>query len=193
MEGPEEITTGPSTRRRSGGAARVVQILVFWLALGGLLAGLGWWVSASVQKGVARLDERIAESRTRTSVAYSVEAVRPVEPAEPVVAPGIGEPPRDPNERVEVATVVPPRWIAVPNPRYPMTGGAMVEGTVALHCVVTAEGRLDNCEVVEETPQGRGFGPAALAAAEDARLSPRTINDRPVAGEVRFSIRFHPG
>ena len=40
-----------------------------------------------------------------------------------------------------------------------------VEGYVLLRCGVKPPGRLDNCEVVKETPPGFGFGEAALRMA----------------------------
>jgi|GEM_PF-2544468 len=191
MEGPGETTV--VRPRRSRGVFRVFETVAVWLVIIGLFAGLAYGVSLAVHDGVGRIDELIAQAQTRTSVAYSVE---PVEAAveEPVVAPGIGEAPsRAPTDLLEVVREVPPRWIAVPNPHCPMTGGAMVEGSVALLCSVTTEGRLTGCEILEESPAGRGFGAAALEATGGARLTPRTLNGEPTPAEVRFSVRFTPG
>lgn len=43
-------------------------------------------------------------------------------------------------------------------------------GHVDLVCVVAAEGRVNNCEVLAERPAGQGFGRAAIASMRQARI-----------------------
>lgn len=75
-------------------------------------------------------------------------------------------------------------------------GGSSAPGangpSVVLECVVAAEGALQDCVVLSETPPGRGFGEAALERAHRARLSPETVNPEAHGGSVRFTMRFDP-
>ncbi len=192
MEGSEESTVvRPKPPKRRPGL-RLLETVGVWLLILGVFVGAGYGVSLMVRVGLNRFDDVLAQSRTHTSVAFS---------AEEVVAPGIGEPPpgtseAEPSEKlilVERAEVTNPAWEVVPAPDYPITEGEMVAGTVGLKCTVTVEGRLSGCEILEETPAGRGFGQAALEAADRARLTPRKVQGRPVEGTVQFSIRFTPG
>lgn len=191
MDGSEENIVRPDPPKRRP-ILRVLETVAVWLLIIGLFLGLGYGASLAVRDGLGRFDETLARARATTTVAHTVEEV---------VAPGIGEPPpgtpgSETSEKlilVERPEVTNPAWEVVPHPDYPRTEGDMVPGTVVLTCTVTVEGRLSGCEIVEETPPGRGFGQAALRSADRARLTPRTVQGRPVEGTVRFSIRFHPG
>jgi len=87
-----------------------------------------------------------------------------------------------------------PTWLTAPTLAqfYPQRAlDADREGVAQLSCTVGAQGNLANCSVVSETPDGFGFGQAALKAAQDARLSPTTINGVPVDGRpIQFRSRF---
>ncbi len=63
-------------------------------------------------------------------------------------------------------------------------------GSADLSCTVQADGRVSGCTIVNETPVGLGYGAAALQAAAEARLSPRSVDGVAVGGTVRFTIRF---
>jgi TonB family protein len=92
-----------------------------------------------------------------------------------------------------------PVWIAAP------TGEAMVAaypaaarlahagGRVVLSCAVTAQGGLDNCRVVSQSPEDQGFGEAALVLAPSFRMR-EALSDGSAATGLRFSIpiRFAP-
>jgi protein TonB len=64
-------------------------------------------------------------------------------------------------------------------------------GNAALSCVVRLDQRLEDCQVISETPPGLGFGEAALRLADQYRVAPPTEDGRPVAGQrLVFGIDF---
>ena len=64
------------------------------------------------------------------------------------------------------------------------------EGRGVIDCVVLADGRLGDCRTVEESPQGVGFGQAALALAPRFRVNPwadgRSMDGRRIKLPVQF-------
>ena len=85
-----------------------------------------------------------------------------------------------------------PSWATRPSPEYPalaITNG-VTEGRTTLQCVVNPDGWLSNCQIIDETPAGHGFGQATLAAAARARISPRTVDGAAVGSRVQFTVRF---
>jgi protein TonB len=68
---------------------------------------------------------------------------------------------------------------------------AKVEGDVVLHCQVTASGELADCTVLRETPEGAGFGAAALKLTGLFQAREQTPDGGPKRGsEIRLPIRF---
>ncbi|MFN3817257.1 TonB family protein, partial [Brevundimonas sp.] len=66
-----------------------------------------------------------------------------------------------------------------------------VTGAASLMCSVRANGTLSDCSVVNETPNGQGFGRASTTLSRQFRMSPRTIDGQTVDGaRVNFTIRF---
>lgn len=93
-----------------------------------------------------------------------------------------------------------PDWIRRPSgeevARYYPPGalGKNMARRAAISCGVLATGLLANCEVVEESPPGEGFGPAALRLAQFFKMRPMTKAGQPVGGgTVRIPIRFNVG
>jgi TonB family protein len=68
---------------------------------------------------------------------------------------------------------------------------AHLEGDVVLHCHVTAAGKLADCGVLRETPQGAGFGAAALKLTPLFEAREQTPQGGPKRGtDIRIPIRF---
>lgn len=113
-----------------------------------------------------------------------------VDAAQPEPAPG---PTVAPEAEDRPTTITNPSWAQHPMPRtYPAAAleQGLNNGQADLSCRVESDGRVSDCTVLSETPEGVGFGAAALQAAADARLSPRTVDGVATGGTVRFSIRF---
>ena len=68
-------------------------------------------------------------------------------------------------------------------------------GQATVSCIVLADGRLSDCKLTREEPEGRGFGDAALKLSAKFRMKPQTRDGQPVSGgTVRIPIRFiYPG
>lgn len=65
-----------------------------------------------------------------------------------------------------------------------------VEGDVTLACMATADGRLERCTILSETPPGYGFGQTALDLAPSFKLN-ATAGGEPVkAGKVVVPLNF---
>jgi hypothetical protein len=87
-------------------------------------------------------------------------------------------------------------WVRTPSPEFPhatVHGGA-AGGTVTLSCAATADGRLRDCQVENEFPEGFGFGLAArrgvgsarVGLNDDARAAGRRLDE----GRIVFSVSF---
>jgi len=68
--------------------------------------------------------------------------------------------------------------------------GHRVTGSAMLHCIVSTEGYLSDCTIVNETPQDAGFGNAALEATGFMRMKPATTNGVPVESDVAVPVNF---
>ncbi|WP_394761444.1 hypothetical protein [Phenylobacterium sp.] len=75
---------------------------------------------------------------------------------------------------------------------YPARGGG-VEGYAVDHCRVLRTGLLDNCQIIKEEPEGRGFDKAALSLASKFKVVPEqaTVRQRSPVW-VDIAIRLPP-
>jgi TonB family protein len=67
---------------------------------------------------------------------------------------------------------------------------AGMAGDVALRCEMDQAGRMGVCHVLSETPEGYGFGAAALRLAERMRSEPKSVSGSPLYSVVEFTIPF---
>lgn len=83
-------------------------------------------------------------------------------------------------------------WASQALPEYP---GAAIQrdvpvATVELACVVAAEGRLSECRVLSENPDGLGFGRSALEAARRSRVNVPENDTRSIGEIAQYVVRF---
>lgn len=63
-------------------------------------------------------------------------------------------------------------------------------GKATIACNVTTQGALNNCTVRSETPEGAGFGAAAIALTPQFTMRPATLNGEYVASTAVIPITF---
>ncbi len=104
--------------------------------------------------------------------------------------PTISPPPFEPSH-----IITNPDYLARPDgvylaKKYPQLASGP-PGQVKLECIVTVDGRLDACRIVEESPGGRGLGAAALDWASRQKMKPQTLDGVPRGGaHITTSLRF---
>jgi protein TonB len=103
-----------------------------------------------------------------------------------------------PADQGAARIIVDPRWLSQPSAAelsrfYPERDIDLgLTGRASLMCGVVANGRLDACRVVAETPARAQFGAAALKLVPYFKMSPRTVDGQPVdGGVVKFDIIFN--
>ncbi len=85
-----------------------------------------------------------------------------------------------------------PHWLSRPNGNvlaqyYPHRAQlARVTGGAKIACLVTVSGNLEHCLVKGEYPLNFGFGQAALAMTKWFRMSPMTVDGKPVGGATIY-------
>ncbi len=91
----------------------------------------------------------------------------------------------------------PPDWAAKPDAEavaehYPTRAQRLeVEGRATINCGLDKTGKLSDCWTFEESPEGYGFGDAAVALAAEFRMKPATVDGQPVdGGRIRIPITF---
>ncbi|HEY1752209.1 MAG TPA: energy transducer TonB [Caulobacteraceae bacterium] len=115
--------------------------------------------------------------------------------ASPIVFRFTADPPAVTPDVFASPVVIDPDWAAyVPpiNPVYPKAAfRAGVSGRATLSCLVSAEGRLQDCKVIEQTPPGYDFGDAALKLSRSFRMTPQLRDGVAVGGaKVTFPVAF---
>lgn len=65
-----------------------------------------------------------------------------------------------------------------------------VGGKALISCLVTVHGTLRNCVVVDESPEGSGFGAAAIAMTPQLLMKPALKGGKAVEATVRLPINF---
>lgn len=83
--------------------------------------------------------------------------------------------------------------VYVPQPRYPRRAQSRGKsGYAVVQVIITTTGSVRNPVLLEESPEGYGFGSAALKAAEKLKYNPRVVDGVPqeVPG-VLYKFSFH--
>ncbi|NJC40213.1 TonB family protein [Brevundimonas alba] len=179
--GPE---TGSDARRGRGVDVMVwVLVAVVWI---GLSAAAAWFFSNSQFK------LREVEVRDDSATLLVVPPVAVARDAEPLSGPVVPAPPDRPAPAPDAEGVIRPAWVRPPAPLYPALAQSrgIEQGDVRLRCEALASGDLGACEILSETPQGAGFGEAALAATRRARVRPYSIDGLPMDSKMVFTVRF---
>jgi protein TonB len=91
-----------------------------------------------------------------------------------------------------------PEWVSKPTASviehyYPVRAKLdSRNGKASMRCGVTAEGTLEDCRVLSETPKPYGFGDSLLSMAQFFRMKPHDANGNPVAGmDVTVQLSFY--
>lgn len=102
-------------------------------------------------------------------------------------------PPSGPRHKV----VINPDWLKRPDAKdmaavFPASARAeRVSGKATIRCEVGLDGHTHDCAIVEEAPDGKGFGAAAVKLAQGMRFVPRRVDCEPVdGGVVTIPINF---
>lgn len=100
-------------------------------------------------------------------------------------------------KRAHRPVVEEPKWDIKPSgdevaEYYPAAAGSRgLDGRATISCAVRASGILSNCLLVSESPEGYGFGEAAIKLSSRFKMKPRMVDGVPVeGGSVRIPISF---
>jgi TonB family protein len=63
-------------------------------------------------------------------------------------------------------------------------------GGATLRCMAQPDGRVTDCEVLREIPEGQGYGRAAVVTSRRTRVNPATFADPSVPRQIQFNMYF---
>jgi protein TonB len=95
-----------------------------------------------------------------------------------------------PMSRISVLPVFPEDQIRAAIVYPPIALRSGIEGVVYLELFVDRQGEIRRIGILRETPQGRGFGEAAISAFKGIRGEPAESNGQKVAVRYRYPVRF---
>jgi len=195
------MNDGVNTPEQAARSLRVVRLVSFAVSAG---------LAVVVLVALAALRYAPLQLEPEAPRVVLSEIARPPEPEAPRPRPS-APPPREPDAPqtlpaptpapdapaiIEPVVITDPVWVERPrNPErfYPREAFMQeIAGEVVLDCDVGLNGRLD-CAIVFETPQGRGFGDAALRIAGAHIMRPPTRNGAPAPARYRMVVPFSPG
>ena len=117
------------------------------------------------------------------------------EPPPPPMLQGYGTAPERieylPQHRISVVPVLPDDQIRRNTVYPPIAQRSGIEGRVILELFIDRYGNIRDIRILQENPEGRGFGEAALNSLKGIRaISPAEANGVPVAVRYRIPISF---
>lgn len=181
----------------AGSRARLATVGLAALIVG--VAGAGSLAIAAQREAVVIVETPApapavapAAAPTPSVAAFPVATPRPEAHALPAGASAAPRPAPPPTQDARPAAITAPVWVQPPAPSFPAEAveAGLSEGRVTVSCAAMADGRLSACTVLNETPEGAGFGPAAVEAMRSARVSPSTIDSAASGARVTFTVRF---
>ena len=94
------------------------------------------------------------------------------------------------GDAIAVGSVSIPLIFEPPGPPPPPVAELDPKGLVRLSCHVLANGTLEQCRVVSETPEGQGWGENALKMTPRMKFKPEIRNGVPVDSTREFPVIF---
>lgn len=123
----------------------------------------------------------------------SLPGEAPLTPLEPISTTDVGATYLGPLPPLGPVEITAPHWLQRPRDLaryYPRRAiERNVQGEVLLDCRVSTAGTLQ-CGVISETPEGWGFGSAALRIARDHRMTPAMSQGTAVEGRYEMRVPF---
>lgn len=193
------VNTTPEQAARSLRVVRLVSFLASAALALIVLAGIAtlryaaqWTTPEPARVAVAEIVQAPTAAPTHRPIQRPPSQPRTDAPPQVTPTPAPDVAPAAPSDPVVVTD---PVWVERPrNPErfYPREAFMQgVAGEAVLDCDVDVSGRL-TCVVVSETPEGRGFGEAALRIARAHVMRPATRNGAPTTGRYRMVVPFSP-
>jgi protein TonB len=95
-----------------------------------------------------------------------------------------------PQHKISILPVLPEDQIVRATIYPPIAQRSNIEGVVYLELFIDPQGNVRDVRILRETPQGRGFGEAAVNAFKGIRGKPAQANGAAVAVRYRYNINF---